>query len=188
MALDFHYMKEPEEEGALRVPYLPEFNDERQNRGFIDLRGKPELARDIAEAETSPALQRLLEELADEGSGFITIGCDTGEGEHGPSQWHAGGYVQVAFADPRYAVTPGAHKIHATQLHSRLLAVSEGHNWRVNAILGLVGMQDIGGPPLCYALTIEHAAEGASPVEARASDEALLNEIAEFFIGGPLGR
>ncbi len=69
----------------------------------FDLRGRPDLAINIAETLRSPALRALIGGLAQSGSAFHTLGCDLGAHEEpwrGETlQQVAGGYVQIISAD-----------------------------------------------------------------------------------------
>ena len=80
------------------VPYPP-LNDEiRENSGFTDLRGRPDLAVSIPEAIRSSALSNLLQHLAVPNSKIMTLGCDLGEHEelHDDQKRRvAGGYLQI---------------------------------------------------------------------------------------------
>lgn len=98
LTVDFDYDQE-----GMTVPYGPLVDEMRNNRGFVDLRGRPELAAEIAEASGSLALKGLLGGLAQSGSAFHTLGSDLGAHEEpwrGETlQQVAGGYVQVISAD-----------------------------------------------------------------------------------------
>lgn len=82
------------------VPYPPLFNDINRNHGFVDLRGRPDLAGAIPELAGSPPLKALVVNLCQPGSRLMTMGCDLGEallkGRQLDRRWTAGGYVQVA--------------------------------------------------------------------------------------------
>jgi hypothetical protein len=52
---------------AITVPYASMTDHIRRNCGFVDLRGRPDKAKDIAEASDSPALQQLLVHVAKQG-------------------------------------------------------------------------------------------------------------------------
>jgi hypothetical protein len=64
---------------VMRVPYPPTFKERERNYGFVDVRGHPELAAKIKEAQRSPALKRLLMHLAQKGSPLLTLGCHIAE-------------------------------------------------------------------------------------------------------------
>jgi hypothetical protein len=85
----------------MTVPYAPITDEIRRNRGFIDVRGRRDLAREIAEGDDSAALRNLLVRVADPQSKIFTIGCDLGSHEeptHVPARRRqvAGGYIQFA--------------------------------------------------------------------------------------------
>jgi hypothetical protein len=91
------------EQEGMTVPYGPLFDEIRSNHGFVDLRGRPDLAVSIAEGSGSAALKALLVEFAEPGATFFTLGCDLGAHEE-PWQEEAvrqvaGGYVQFMCAD-----------------------------------------------------------------------------------------
>jgi hypothetical protein len=52
LAIDFEIEKE-----GMTVPYPRLFNDIGRNHGFVDLRGRPDLAIEIPEGSQSPALK-----------------------------------------------------------------------------------------------------------------------------------
>jgi hypothetical protein len=61
--MPFKYTFQVENDGTT-VPY-PAFKDAvRDNRGFVDLRGRPDRAMDIAEGAISVALSKLLVKVA----------------------------------------------------------------------------------------------------------------------------
>jgi hypothetical protein len=80
------------------VPYAPIFDDIRKNYGFTDTRNKPDLAVGITEGLCSPALRRLLVDVATRGR-YMSLGCDLGEHEEITEpvmrRYVAGGYVQL---------------------------------------------------------------------------------------------
>jgi len=89
------------ERQAMTVPYGPIRDEIRDNRGFVDIRGRPDKAREILEGKDSPALGKLLVRLAAPGSPIFTLGCDLGshrEPTNVPARRRevAGGYIQFA--------------------------------------------------------------------------------------------
>ena len=58
LAIDFEIEKE-----GMTVPYPQLFNDIGRNHGFVDLRGRPDLAIEIPEGSQSPATANLLRPL-----------------------------------------------------------------------------------------------------------------------------
>jgi hypothetical protein len=97
LAIDFEIEKE-----GMTVPYPQLFNDIGRNHGFVDLRGRPDLAIEIPEGSQSPALKAILVELSEPDSPLFTLGCDLGTHEEPwreESARHvAGGYVQLMCA------------------------------------------------------------------------------------------
>lgn len=97
MPFKFNFRVENE---ANTVPYAPVKDDIRDNRGFLDLRGRPEMAREIAEGHASPALCDLLTRVANPRSPIFTVGCDLGSHTERTSvplrrRQVAGGYIQL---------------------------------------------------------------------------------------------
>jgi hypothetical protein len=68
LAIDFEIEKE-----GMTVPYPPLSNDIRCNHGFVDLRGRPDLAIEIPEGSQSPALKAILVELSEPDSHLSTL-------------------------------------------------------------------------------------------------------------------
>jgi hypothetical protein len=88
---------EMDKEG-MTVPYPRLFDDIRQNHGFVDVRGRPDLASKIVEGAQSPAMKSLLIKLAEPGSHFFTVGCDLGTKFQADDREYphtAGGYIQI---------------------------------------------------------------------------------------------
>ena len=54
LAIDFEIEKE-----GMTVPYPRLLNDIGRNHGFVDLRGRPDLAIEIPEGSQSPALKAI---------------------------------------------------------------------------------------------------------------------------------
>jgi hypothetical protein len=60
------------------VPYGPIFDDIRKNRGFVDARGRPDIAASIAEGSESAELKKLLVRISEENI-YFSLGCDLGK-------------------------------------------------------------------------------------------------------------
>ncbi|WP_026869717.1 hypothetical protein [Inquilinus limosus] len=91
-------------EEGITIPYPPIPREgESSNHGFIDVRGRPDLAATIPEASESEALRRILVELAQPSSLFATVGCALGAYEVPESEadirYRCGGYVHLFFID-----------------------------------------------------------------------------------------
>ena len=94
---------ETETEGVT-IPYAPVFDGVRMNRGFVDTRGRPDLAERISECTQSSAMKNLLLRVAQPGSKIFSVGCDLGSKsitEEGLPPYTAGGYIHLM--SKRYA-------------------------------------------------------------------------------------
>jgi hypothetical protein len=95
---------------GITVPYGPIFDDIRRNHGFTDLRGRPDLAKEIVEGLSFPALRELLIRMARERT-YFTLGCDLGrhtEIDRPKDQSKvSGGYLQIA--STKYAEASTGH-------------------------------------------------------------------------------
>lgn len=81
------------------MPYGPIFDGIRKNSGFKDVRGRPDVAAQIAEGGESKALRDLLVRIASENV-YFSLGCDLGDHLEPDStaaqRQVAGGYIQIA--------------------------------------------------------------------------------------------
>lgn len=95
MPLDVNYSSGD----GITIPYPSLVDGIRNNRGFVDTRGRPDIALGIAEGLQSKALQNCLVRIAKE-KFYISIGCDLGHRSQpdGPpaQRYSAGGYLQLA--------------------------------------------------------------------------------------------
>jgi hypothetical protein len=84
------------------VPYGPLFDGIRKNRGFVDARGRPDIAASIAEGSESAALRKLLIRVSEENV-YFSLGCDLGMHPEPEAKVTlrqvAGGYIQVVGMD-----------------------------------------------------------------------------------------
>lgn len=123
---------------GMTVPYPPLFDDVRRNHGFIDVRGKPELAASIPECLKSPALRELLVALAQPHSRWATLGCDLGVGQDsdtdGTRLHLAGGYVQIVSS--RYSSRrPDEYHRLARALEASMSEIGRRHRWRLRFVM-----------------------------------------------------
>lgn len=168
------------EQEGMTVPYGPLFDEIRCNHGFVDLRGRPDLAADIAEGSGSAALKALLVELAEPESTFFTLGCDLGAHEE---LWReeavhqvAGGYVQFMCADydgrsPEDYTTLG----HA--VGQMLECKAQDHDWSLHFRVKPVVFNLDGFCELTLSLDICFFAAAATAEAALASREALVSNL-----------
>lgn len=63
---------------GITVPYGAKFDRVRQNHGYLELRGRPDLAAAVPEALEPEALKELLVSLAAPTSPIFSVGCDLG--------------------------------------------------------------------------------------------------------------
>ena len=125
------------DEDGVTVPYDPLFDEIRSNHGFVDMRGRPDLASNIAECAQSVSMRRLLMRLAQSGAKVFSIACDLGGGsitDEGRCRHVAGGYIQILSATySRHCLEDyeGYGEAVAKILQSR----SSGYEWGLNLAL-----------------------------------------------------
>jgi hypothetical protein len=183
MPLDFKIERESKDETALVLPYEQNFDDGRTNHGFLDMRGRPDLAAGVAEAVRSPALTELLVALAQPGAKYFSIGCDLGAWPPPePGDLHqAGGYIQLAFSDlEREATHHRRQMLFGRALEAHLQRAVGADSWVVRFTIAIVNAADLGGPEQVWSLVIEFAALAETNDEANASKERLLRVLRDF--------
>jgi hypothetical protein len=164
---------------ANTVPYPPLFDSVRRNNGFVDVRGRPDLAANIVEGASSAALRKLLVRLAEEDSPLVTLGCDLGEHKRDglPSEisFAAGGYIQWVLRSPGVVDTDQYESLAETLARS-LETLSEGHTWQCSFLIKPVNLKldDVGLVPSHWIWF--DALSGSSP-SARKSRERLLGSL-----------
>lgn len=118
---------------GITVPYDRKFQGVQKNAGFVDVRGRPDLAAEISEAAQSDSLRVLLMALAEPAAPVFTLGCDLGMREEptGTSmRYVAGGYVQVMSASFASA-SPDDYLTMAEVLSERVDGKSAGSCWEL---------------------------------------------------------
>lgn len=126
-----------EEENGITVPYPPLHDKIRNNHGFVDLRGQPDLAEKVFEGSQSIALKKLLIRLAEQPSPFFTLGCDLGsheeDGFEPESRRVAGGYIQIISTD--YAERlPNDYLSLAYAIEKEMEPFAENHHWMMRFV------------------------------------------------------
>jgi hypothetical protein len=115
------------------VPYGPLFDDIRKNRGFVDARGRPDVAASIAEGSESAALRNLLIRISEENV-YFSLGCDLGTHPEPEAKATlrqvAGGYVQVVGMDYERLSTDNYDEF-GSRIERGLRAKSQGRSWRL---------------------------------------------------------
>jgi len=183
MPLDFDIERPDEDETALVLPYVRNFEEGRTNHGFRDTRGRPELIDEIAEAGTSPALKELLRSLAQPASRYFSIGCDlrTWPPAEPDDPYQAAGYVQLLSADlAREAIHRRRQMLFGRGLEAHLDSHVGGDDWVVRFAVAMVGAAELGGPEQVWSPVIEFSALGETAVEANASAERLMLALRDF--------
>ena len=167
------------------VPYPPSHGRvghgrKRNNRGFLDLRGKPEAAANVAEAAESPELGAWLVELATAGSKLFSLGCDLGNYRkrkvNAGLPRATGGYVQVLAADYAHW-TSNEYKAVAENVAPRIESAAGEDDWTVNFVLQTVQFNLDGFHDEAMSLTVEFNAWGTDKQLARDSRERLIRTL-----------
>jgi len=118
---------------GITVPYGPIFDGVRKNSGFSDVRGRPDLAAQIAEGGTSKALGNLLVRAARENV-YFSLGCDLGDHQELESpaaqRQVAGGYIQVAAINYSDATTDQYDEF-GKAMASELRKRAHSFHWRI---------------------------------------------------------
>ena len=175
LAIDFEIEKE-----GTTVPYPPLFNDIRRNHGFVDLRGRPDLAIEIPEGSQSSALKAILVELSELDSPLFTLGCDLGTHEEPwreeSARYVAGGYVQLmcaSYSDQSFE----DYTTFGYAIAQVLGEKAQDCNWFVRFVLKLVvlSLDDFSGA--APSLWIWFYAIAETPEAALASRESLIGEL-----------
>jgi hypothetical protein len=170
---------ETDEEG-MTVPYPPLFDDVRKNYGFLDVRGRPDLASQIAEGSASSAMRNLLIELVQPHSKVFSVGCDLGvkrlSEERRPHT--AGGYIQIM--DVTYADrAPESYARYAAAVAEMLKARSQKHEWRVHFVLTPVAFKLDGFSDMTGSLWIWFHAFANNKKDAIGSRETLITGLGQ---------
>jgi hypothetical protein len=169
------------EYGGTTVPYPPKRDKIRHNRGFTDLRGRPNKAKRIAEAQWSAALRRLLVRLADPDSPLFSLGCDLGSHKQrfAPRGWGrvAGGYVEV-IASNYEAPAPETYQSFAEAVEAGMRTRALPDRWQIEFVIQKVRLKFRREPKGVYpCLWLWFYAGGYSEEEALGSRERLIDAI-----------
>jgi len=130
-----------EEQEGITAPYPPLFDGIRNNHGFVDLRGRPDLAAKIFESSRSHALRELLVGLSEPSSPFFSVGCDLGSHEESErdenERYVAGGYIQLMHC--QYSDRSPEDYYSFGQIIARSLdKEAQRYSWIVRFVLGPV--------------------------------------------------
>jgi hypothetical protein len=115
------------------VPYGPLFDGIRKNSGFVDARGRPDIAASIAEGSESAALRKLLIRISEENV-YFSLGCDLGMHPEPEAKATlrqvAGGYIQVVGMDYELLSTDDYDEF-GKCFEAGLRVKSQGRIWRI---------------------------------------------------------
>lgn len=167
---------------GITVPYPPVTDEIRRNRGFVDLRKEPQRASEIAEADESPVLRKLLVRVAKKRSPIFTIGCDLGahqERTNVPTRRRevAGGYIQ--FANIHYdKVEPQSYSAFANEIGKNVKSYAGQDHWKLDCVGMWVDFKFEGEPQgLRPSLWIWFFASSNTSLNALQSRERLIGAI-----------
>jgi hypothetical protein len=179
MSFKFSFHVDPQ---GMTVPYLPRTDEVQRNRGFVDLRGRPDKANEIAEGADSPALRNLLVRIAKVGSPIFTIGCDLGahqESTNVPARRRevAGGYIQ--FASIHYSrAEPESYSAFANAIGKNVQVRTGQDHWKLNCIGKWIDFKFDGQPQgIRPSLWIWFCAAASEHFDALQSRERLIEAI-----------
>lgn len=182
MPLHYSFAEDPDEEGALVLPYPADFEGGRTNQGFRDFRGRPEEAAEIPEVQPSAALKALVVGLAQPEARFFSVGCDLGAHSDENGNFGAGGYIQIVIADlARQALDRRPNVNLSGDLEAHLHSRVGNRVWAVQFILSVVTADALGGPDQVSSPYIQFEALGGTLKEAYTSCEHLIVALTEFF-------
>ena len=170
------------------VPYPPFKNENRDNRGFSDLRGKPVEAAAIAECQDSDELKHWLISLARIGSPLFSLGCDIGARQYRRSSLHrfgTGGYVQL-LATNYASRNVEDYKSLSERLATKARLTAKLEKWEVAFLLQLVQLNLDGYADEVVSLNVEFNARAASPASAVASRERLILVLRQACVTDPI--
>jgi hypothetical protein len=167
---------------AITVPYASFKKGRRENYGFVDIRGRPDLASKIAEGLKSPSLQKLLLLAASGGAPVFSVGCDLGSHLEADAlesaRFVAGGYVQ--FVSNQYALAPPAKlKGWAKSVAKTIKKHAMDANWRVLFEIAPIQLNIDDFFDLTGSIHVSFWALAQSPMAAADSRELLIQAITD---------
>ena len=179
MTFKFSFHVDPE---GMTVPYPPWTGGMQRNHGFVDLRGRPDKANEIAEGVDSLALRNLLVRIAKAGSPIFTIGCDLGahqESTNVPARRRevAGGYIQ--FASIHYdRAEPESYSAFANAIGKDVKARIGHDHWKLDCIGKWIDFKFAGEPQgIRPSLWVWFYAAASGRFDAMQSRERLIEAI-----------
>lgn len=172
-----------DEEEGITVPYPSVFDNVRKNHGFVDLRGRPDLAASIKESAQSKALQGILIKLAQKNAPFFTLGCDLGvheeEGRDLSSCHIAGGYLQIMDRDYSDRL-PNDYLTLAYAITQELEDKAAAYNWIIRFVHKSVMFNLDDFSNIASSLWIWFYAAAATPKHAIELREILIHSLQDI--------
>jgi hypothetical protein len=164
------------------VPYGPLFDDIRKNRGFVDARGRPDIAASITEGNESAALRKLLIRISEENV-YFSLGCDLGMHPEPEAKATlrqvAGGYIQVVGMDYELLSTDNYDEFNK-HFERGLRTKSESRSWRIWLQGRYVNFKFPDQPPvMAPSIWIWFFARARTKEKAVASRESLIDAISD---------
>lgn len=170
-------------EQGITIPYPPIPREgDSSNHGFIDVRGRPDLAATIPEASDSEALRRILVELAQPSSLFATVGCDVGAYEKPESEadirYRCGGYVQLFFID-HFERWEFDYENIITDTEEFMSSKADNYKWFIRYVIEDILLKVDNMEDTIPSMRIWFHCADQSPEAALSSREALIDTIRE---------
>lgn len=176
-----------EPQQGLHVPYPEDFEGIRENNGFLDLRGNPDLAAQIVEAGRSISLKNILVNLAKKDSAFFSVGCDARAWEDSSAnkneQFVGGSYIQIMHSSYEKRTASDYCGPFVRILESAIRAKSEDYHWTMKFSPTDVVFNLDGYNKLTYSMFIWFSARSDSIESAMSSRDILLDEFHEILLG-----
>ncbi len=172
------------DERTKRIPYPPETHPDSQNYGFRSLKGKPDRAAKIKEANGFPGMIAALRSLNSDGSPFFSIGCEKYIGPQEFGGFYARGYIEFAYNYSQlvnFAQTADLFRVFSAFCSAREIDPRVTYNFDLQPAHFATVNTD--GYSCClWTRTGDHA----SIAEAKQSYNDAVKTLAEFFDGwGP---
>jgi hypothetical protein len=171
------------EQKGMTVPYGPLVDEIRCNRGFADLRGRPDLASKVEEGDNSDALREFLVRLASPDAPYFTVGCDLGSHEEPgmDNPYVAGGYVQI-MAGAYTSYSPDKFSDLGQELEKYLHELSGEDDWQMFFTTQPVMFRLDDYNSFTGSMNISFFAAARSPDLAGASRERLIRGLAKALV------
>jgi hypothetical protein len=165
---------------GITVPYPPIFDGIRNNHGFVDTRGRADLASQIAEGIESNALRDCLVKISQENA-YFSLGCDLGHHAESDSpvaqRYVAGGYLQLAAINYAGATTNQFDEF-GLALANALEPLSKRKFWVLDLVGTYVNFRLPGEPPTqAPSMSVWFYAKARDQRRAFSAREGMISSI-----------